>query len=107
VFRTERGNGIGYMITVIVAQIVLGILASLIVAWFSRRREFRADAGSAQYLGSPQPMMHALSRLGGLQPGELPKAMSGFGITDHAGFMALFSTHPPIAERISALQGRR
>ena len=107
VFRTERGNGIGYMITVIVAQIVLGILASMIVAWFSRRREFRADAGSAQYLGSPQPMMNALARLGGLPPGELPKAMSGFGITDKEGIMALFSTHPPIAERIAALQTRR
>ncbi len=107
VFRTERGNGIGYMITVIVAQIVLGILASMIVAWFSRRREFRADAGSARYLGSPQPMMHALARLGGLEPGELPKAMSGFGITDKAGIMALFSTHPPIAERIAALQATR
>jgi heat shock protein HtpX len=107
VFRTERGNGIGYMITVIVAQIVLGILASMIVAWFSRRREFSADAGSAQYLGSPQPMMNALRRLGGLPPGELPKAMSGFGITDKEGIMALFSTHPPIAERIAALQTRR
>ena len=107
VFRTERGNGIGYMITVIVAQIVLGILASMIVAWFSRRREFRADAGSAQYLGSPQPMMNALARLGGLPPGELPKAMSGFGITDKEGILALFSTHPPIAERIAALQARR
>ena len=107
VFRTERGNGIGYMITVIVAQIVLGILASMIVAWFSRRREFRADAGSAQYLGSPQPMMHALARLGGLPPGELPKAMSGFGITDKQGIMALFSTHPPIADRIAALQARK
>src|SRR5437867_12491870 len=104
IFRTERGNGIGYMITVIVAQIVLGVLASTIVAWFSRRREFRADAGSAQYLGSPQPMMSALSRLGGLPPGELPKSLAGFGITDKAGFGALFATHPPIEDRIRALQ---
>src|SRR5881394_3927916 len=96
VFRTERGQGPGYFITVIVAQIVLGILASMIVAWYSRRREFRADAGSAQFLGSPQPMMHALSRLGGLEPGELPKALNSLGITDKPGFMALFSTHPPI-----------
>ncbi len=102
VFRTERGNGPGYFITVIIAQIVLGVLASLIVAWFSRRREFRADAGSAQYLGSPQPMMHALARLGGLEPGQLPQAMAGFGITDRAGIMALFSTHPPIAPRTAA-----
>ncbi len=107
VFRTERGNGPGYFITVIVAQIVLGILASMIVAWFSRRREFRADAGSAQYLGTPAPMVDALRRLGGLEPGELPKAMNGFGITDKGGVMALFSTHPPIEERIAALQNAR
>jgi heat shock protein HtpX len=105
VFRSERGNGPGYFITVIVAQIVLGILASMIVAWFSRRREFHADAGSAQYLGSPSPMVNALRRLGGLEPGALPKAMNGFGITDKGGVMALFSTHPPIEERIAALQG--
>jgi heat shock protein HtpX len=107
VFRTERGTGPGYFITVIVAQIVLGILASLIVAYFSRRREFRADAGSAQYLGTPSPMVNALRRLGGLEPGELPKAMSGFGITDKGGVMALFSTHPPIEERIAALRAVR
>ncbi|MEO7156637.1 MAG: protease HtpX [Vicinamibacterales bacterium] len=106
IFRSERGNGIGYFISVIVAQIVLGFLASMIVAWFSRRREFRADAGSAQYLGTPQPMVMALRKLSGLAPGELPKAMSGFGITDKPGFMALFATHPPIAERIAALEGR-
>jgi heat shock protein HtpX len=104
IFRTERGSGPGYFITMIVAQIVLGVLASMIVAWFSRRREFRADAGSARLLGTPQPMMHALARLGGLPPGELPKSMTGFGITDHSGFMALFTTHPPIEERIRALQ---
>jgi heat shock protein HtpX len=107
VFRTERGIGPGYFITVIVAQILLGILASMIVAWFSRRREFRADAGSAQYLGTPSPMVNALRRLGGLAPGELPKAMNGFGITDKAGIMALLSTHPPIEERIAALTKAR
>jgi heat shock protein HtpX len=107
VFRTERGTGPGYFITVIVAQIVLGILASMIVAWFSRHREFRADAGSAKYLGTPSPMMNALRRLGGLEPGELPKAMSGFGITDKGGVMALFATHPPIEERIAALASAR
>jgi len=108
VFRTERGNGPGYFITMIIAQILLGILASLIVAWFSRRREFRADAGSAQYLGSPQPMISALARLGGLAPGELPKALNGFGITDKpSAFMALFATHPPLEERIRALQARK
>jgi heat shock protein HtpX len=107
VFRTERGTGPGYFITVIVAQIVLGILASMIVAYFSRRREFRADAGSALYLGTPSPMVNALRRLGGLEPGVLPQSMSGFGITDKAGFMTLFSTHPPIEERIAALTNAR
>ena len=104
VFRSERGTGPGYFITVMVCQIVFGVFASMIVAWFSRHREFRADAGSARYLGSPQPMMHALARLGGLEPGVLPKAMSGFGITDKGGVMALFATHPPMEERIAALQ---
>lgn len=104
VFRTERGNGPGYFITVIVAQIVLGILASMIVAWFSRRREFRADAASAQFLGTPSPMVNALRRLGGLEPGVLPQSMAGFGITDKGGIMSLFATHPPIEERIGALQ---
>ncbi len=107
VFRTERGTGPGYFITVMVCQVVFGIFASMIVAWFSRQREFRADAGSADYLGSPLPMVNALHRLGGLAPGELPKAMAGFGITDKGGIMALFSTHPPIEERIAALQSRR
>jgi heat shock protein HtpX len=106
VFRTERGTGPGYFITVMVCEIVFGILASIIVAWFSRQREFRADAGSARYLGTPSPMVNALRRLGGLEPGELPKAMAGFGITDKGGIMALFSTHPPIEQRIAALQGR-
>jgi heat shock protein HtpX len=104
IFRTQRGTGPGYFITVLVCQIVFGVLASIIVAWFSRRREFRADAGSAQYLGTPQPMMHALARLGGLPAGPLPKSLNGFGITDKSGFGALFATHPPIEERIRALQ---
>jgi len=106
VFRTERGVGIGYYATVLACEIVFGVLASIIVAWFSRRREFRADAGSAAYLGTPQPMMRALARLGGLPPGELPKALSGFGITDRSAFLSLFATHPPIEERIRALQAR-
>src|SRR4029077_10832084 len=75
VFRTERGIGPGYYITVMVGQIVFGILASLIVAYFSRQREFRAAAGSAGLLGTPQPMIGALMRLGGLQPGALPQAL--------------------------------
>jgi heat shock protein HtpX len=107
VFRTERGNGPGYFITVLVLQIVLGFLASMIVAWFSRQREFRADAGSAQYLGSPSPMVNALKRLGGVEAGELPKTLQAFGITERSGIMALFATHPPIEQRIAALQSRR
>jgi heat shock protein HtpX len=104
VFRTERGTGPGYFITMIVAQLLLGVLASMIVAWYSRRREFRADAGSAAYLGTPEPMIRALGRLGGLPPGELPKSLTGFGITDKSGIAALFATHPPIEDRIRALQ---
>jgi heat shock protein HtpX len=106
VFRTERGTGPGFFITVMVCQVVFGILASIIVAWFSRRREFRADAGSAQYLGNPRPMMNALARLGGLDPGHLPESVKAMGINDRPGWMALFSTHPPIEQRIAALQAR-
>ncbi|MGA8051393.1 MAG: protease HtpX [Burkholderiales bacterium] len=106
VFRTERGVGPGFYITMVVCEIVFGVLASLIVAWFSRQREFRADAGSARLLGSPQPMVAALARLGSLQSGTLPQSMKAFGISDHAGVMALFATHPPIEKRIAALQGR-
>jgi heat shock protein HtpX len=106
VFKTERGTGPGYFVTVIVCQIVFGLLASMIVAWFSRQREFRADRGSADYLGNPTPMVNALRRLGGLEPGALPQSIQASGITDKAGIMALFSTHPPIEQRIAALQGR-
>lgn len=104
VFKTERGIGPGYYITVIVCQILFGVLASLIVAWFSRWREFRADAGSARLLGTSAPMIHALTRLGGLEPGALPQSVASSGINNTPGFMALFSTHPPLAERIAALQ---
>ena len=106
IFKSERGVGMGYYITVMVCQILFGILASIVVAWFSRQREFRADAGSARYLGSPAPMMHALARLGGLEPGALPQAFQSSGISNKAGIMGLFSTHPPIEERIAALQSR-
>jgi len=106
VFRTERGIGPGYYITVMVSQIVFGILASIIVMYFSRRREFRADAGSARLLGTPQPMVQALTRLGGIQPGALPQSMAASGISGQPGWMALFSSHPPIEERIAALQGQ-
>jgi heat shock protein HtpX len=96
------GPGIGYMITTLVLDIVLGFAASMVVAWFSRHREFRADAGSAQLLGRRQPMINALARLGGMQSGELPKSVAAFGIAGGVG--QLFSTHPPLEERIAALQ---
>ena len=107
VFKTERGTGPGYYVTVIVCQIVFSVLASLIVAWFSRHREFRADAGSAHLLGSSRPMINALARLGGLVPGELPKSIATSGITDKPGFMALFASHPPMEERFAALQAMK
>jgi heat shock protein HtpX len=107
IFRTERGVGLGFYITVFVCEIVFGILASMIVAWFSRQREFRADAASADLLGNPRPMINALARLGGLEPGVLPPAVQTAGITNRpSGIMALFSTHPPFEERIAALQAR-
>jgi heat shock protein HtpX len=100
----RRGPGIGYTITVFVCEIVFGLVASLIVAWFSRQREFRADAGSARLLGNSAPMQQALARLGGLTPGELPQSMAASGITSGGGWTALFSTHPPFEERIAALR---
>jgi len=107
VFRTERGVGPGFYITMIVSQILFGIAASAIVAWFSRRREFRADAGSAGLLGSPQPMIAALSRLGSLQTGGLPDSVKAFGINSNSGLANLFATHPPLEVRIAALQSAR
>ena len=98
----SSGPGIGYMITTVVLDIVLGFAAAMVVAWFSRHREFRADAGSAKLLGRRQPMINALARLGGLQPGELPKSVAAFGIAGGVG--QLFATHPPLEERIAALQ---
>jgi heat shock protein HtpX len=104
----DRGPGIGYMVTVFVCELVFGLVASIIVAWFSRQREFRADAGSAQLLGSPVPMQHALARLAGMHPGQLPQSMAAFGIAPGGGgWTALFSTHPPMEERIAALQRLR
>jgi heat shock protein HtpX len=107
VFKTERGVGPGYYITVVVCQIVFGILASMVVAWFSRYREFRADAGSADLLGQPRTMIAALRRLGGGEPAELPKSFEASGISGGGGVMSLFATHPPIPERIAALEARR
>jgi heat shock protein HtpX len=98
----SSGPGIGYMITTFVLDIVLGFAAAIVVAWFSRQREFRADAGAAQLMGHKQPMINALARLGGMTPGELPKSVAAMGIA--GGIGQLFSTHPPIEERIAALQ---
>ena len=94
--------GIGYWVTTIVMDIVLGFAAHMVVSWFSRHREFRADAGAAQLMGRTQPMMNALARLGGMVPGELPKSLAAMGISGSIG--KLFSTHPPIEERIAALK---
>jgi heat shock protein HtpX len=108
IFRTERGVGPGFFIASLVAQIVLGILASMIVAWFSRQREFRADRGSAQLMGTPRPMINALARLGGVPAGELPQAFEAHGIKQsQSRFLGLFASHPPIEERIAALQAQR
>ncbi len=106
VLRNERdGPGIGYYVTTIVLDIVLGVLAAVIVAWFSRQREYRADAGAAALMGRKQPMINALARLGGLNPGELPQSVATMGISGKpSGLMALFSSHPPIEDRIRALQ---
>lgn len=101
----SSGPGIGYLVTTIVMDIILGFLAAMIVAWFSRQREFRADAGAVQLMGRKQPMINALARLGGLHTAELPKSMATMGIAGGVG--QLFATHPPIEERIAALQNLR
>jgi heat shock protein HtpX len=107
VFRTERGLGMGYYVTVIACEILFGIAASIIVACFSRWREFRSDAGSATLLGTPRPMIGALRRLGGLEQGALPQALQAFGIAEGHAFLGLFASHPPIEERIAALESHR
>ncbi len=105
VFRNERGYGPGFWIVSILAQIVLGILASMVVMWFSRWREFRADAGGARLAGR-QKMIGALRRLGQPQQTDLPESMEAFGISGRvsSGFKRLFMSHPPIPERIAALE---
>ena len=99
---SDSGPGIASFVITMVLQVVLGFLASIIVAWFSRYREFKADAGAAGLMGQSRSMQAALMRLGGLAPGELPKNMAAMGIT--GGLGKLFSTHPPMEERIAALQ---
>jgi heat shock protein HtpX len=103
--NNNDGPGIGYYVTTIVMDILLGFVAHMIVAWFSRQREFRADAGAAQLMGQSRSMQNALARLGGLTPGELPKSMAAMGIA--GGLGKLFSTHPPMEERIARLQASK
>ena len=101
----STGPGMGYYITSIVMDILLGFVASMIVAWFSRQREFRADEGAAQLMGNKQPMINALARLNSMQAGELPTSVAAMGIT--GGLGKLFASHPPLEERIAALQAAR
>ena len=105
VFKNERGHGPAFWITTIVAQMVLGILASIIVMWFSRQREFRADRGGASLAGGTA-MIAALERLNSLHPAPLPDKMAAFGIAGGGahGLKRLFMTHPPLEERIAALR---
>ena len=105
VFKTQRGHGPAYLITSIIAQLVLGVLASMIVMWFSRHREFRADAGGAKLAGR-EKMIGALQRLGALRPQPLPEQLAAFGIAGELGqgIKRLFTTHPPLEERIAALR---
>jgi heat shock protein HtpX len=104
VFKTERGHGPAFWITTIVAELVLGILASIIVFWFSRQREYRADAGGAKLAGRSS-MINALARLGGVSQTEgLPDQLAAFGISGGKGLSDLFRTHPKIEERIARLR---
>lgn len=98
------GVGIGYMVTVFACEILFGFLASLVVLYFSRQREFRADSGAASLLGTPQPMIAALRRLGGIDTVGLPQNMASSGIAGGKSWSALFATHPSLEERIAALQ---
>lgn len=105
VFKSENGHGPAFFITMIVAELILGVLASIIVMWFSRRREFIADVGGAQLAGRKN-MIAALERLNAMHPGPLPDKMAAFGIAGGGamGLKRLFMTHPPLEERIAALK---
>lgn len=100
------GPGMAYMVTTFVCDLVFGFLASFIVMYFSRVREFRADAGAARLMGSPQPMVAALQRLGGMESESLPANMAASGIAGGRSWMSLLASHPSIEERIAALQSR-
>lgn len=107
VFRNEEGHGIGYFIGQMVAQIVLSFLASIIVMWFSRWREYRADAGGARLAGR-EKMIAALRRLQSVhEPAHMPAEMAAFGIRGGSSIRKLFTTHPPLEERIAALENAR
>jgi heat shock protein HtpX len=108
ILRNENdAPGVGYYISTVVLDISLGLLGSLIVAWFSRQREFRADAGSARLLGSGVPMIHALKRLGGVESADLPKQISAMGISGApTGVLSLLASHPPLEQRIRALEAQ-
>jgi heat shock protein HtpX len=108
VFKSERSGGPAFFITMIIAELVLGILASIIVMWFSRQREFRADRGGASLAGK-ENMIAALERLNSLHPAPLPEKMAAFGIAGGSpqGWKRLFMTHPPLEERIAALRAVR
>ncbi|ALE51942.1 heat shock protein HtpX [Candidatus Thioglobus autotrophicus] len=105
ILKNQRGHGIGYFVTTLFAQIVLSILASTIVMYVSRKREFVADTGGADLAGH-QNMISALKRLGQVEPQALPEQMAAFGINDKKGFASWFSSHPPIEDRIAALEAR-
>jgi heat shock protein HtpX len=100
--REGGGHGMGYYVGYMLAQAVLGVLASIVVCWFSRQREFRADAGAAALMGRKQPMVNALTRLQHMQSEGLPPSLQAMGISGGLGKM--FSSHPPLEERIAALQ---
>lgn len=105
ILKNDRGYGIGYFLTTLFAQVILSVLASIIVMYVSRKREFVADTGGADLAGHGN-MISALKRLGQVEPDALPEQMAAFGINDKGGFMALFSSHPPIEDRIAALEKR-
>ena len=105
ILKNNRGHGIGYFVTTLFAQIVLSILASTIVMYVSRKREFVADTGGADLAGH-QNIINALKRLGQVEPEALPEQMAAFGIDDKKGFASWFSSHPPIEDRIAALEAR-
>lgn len=103
--NNQDGPGLGYSVTTVVLDLLLGVVAAMVVAGFSRQREFRADADAARLMGRKQPMINALARLHGLDPGEMPQALKAMGISARPhGWMAWFSSHPPMEARIARLQ---